>query len=342
MARVSKTASGFNMKHLELAFAPTSQCNLRCSYCCVLDQLGRQEMDIEKAVSFLHQEINEKAPESLVVEFFGGEPTLNTPFVMRIVSEAKSAFLNGKPFFRMFTNGITSSCAWDEMDEIIISLDGPYEANMDRTRSKKVYDKIVNNIHYLLDNNYPVTLAFVVKPETPLGEVFAFFCNTFPTLKSFSFELLTTTEWTTEALLEVFEFINENIFLHGDRLVSIPKEFLSSAVYKGPSCADTVRALALDGTVHACRDATLQNDNVFFRSAGKYTDASPCWIKAREWQELPCWLEKDFQEIIVRPFYEMMWDTFRTYRNGEKMDIQKPLLYKEIINVYKRIKTRSS
>lgn len=363
--------------YLELTLIPTSRCSLRCDYCVVLDSLGYQDAKVEDAIKFLDWQLNleKNLNKNVMIEFFGAEPTMNWQYVKFIIFYVKATYKSkGRNIsFRIYTNGLWSETIkedleiWKEFDDIIVSIDGQYEDNLSRTKSKELYRRSIDNLKYLIANDCAAGVAFVLHPTSNLERVFKTFTDI--GCRYFHFEIASL--WNDDKdnkinnkfLLKVFQFIYDNILIwnihHKNeyRLFSIPKEFLASHNYfnkeKHYSCFETSRALSLKGNIYACRDLAIgenhleessTNDNVFFKSntvkpfnivnlqlnnltdqyasfATDFDSVTPCWVKAFEFKHLagiqPEWLEdKDFQDIIIYPMFELMNNTFSIYHKN--------------------------
>lgn len=132
-------------------------CNLRCKYCFASTGdfgEGRKLLDVEtgkKAIDFLLE--HSKGRHNLELDFFGGEPLMNTPVIKEVVKYARSKEkeYNKKFRFTTTTNGVllddeTIDYLNDEMYNIVLSIDGRKEVN-DRMRpavnGKGSYDVIM-------------------------------------------------------------------------------------------------------------------------------------------------------------------------------------------------------
>lgn len=137
-------------------------CNLRCGYCFAKEGTysgAREMMSLEtakRAMDFLID--NSDGRKILEVDFFGGEPLMNFDMLKQTVEYAKRrAAEQGKVFkFTTTTNGVllnkeTSDYLNEEMDNVVLSLDGRKEVN-DKVRKtangKGSFDLIVDNFKY--------------------------------------------------------------------------------------------------------------------------------------------------------------------------------------------------
>ena len=269
---------------LELTLTVTNSCSLRCSYCCILDSLGQEHAKIEDGINFLDWQLNleKNINKSVILEFWGGEPTMNWSYITDVFSYIDNHYNDRNISFRIYTNGIWTEevkkdlDTWKRFDDIIVSIDGRYEDNLHRTSSKTLYQRSIDNLKYLIDNDCKAGVAFVVHPDTHLEEVF----NTFAKLNVRYFHFEIASLWndnkdngiTNKFLLKVFKFIYDNILMwniyHKNeyRLFSVPKEFLASHNYfnkeKHYSCFQTNRALSLKGNIYACRDLAIGENHL--------------------------------------------------------------------------------
>ncbi len=108
-------------KPAEVIFAPTGQCNLKCSHCRV--SRDSPELSVADAMAFL-----EACADGGVerVGFSGGEPFLRPDFLLELI---RLAVDRGLFFDRLMTNGDW----WRDEGELRASLDAIYQAGYDGT-----------------------------------------------------------------------------------------------------------------------------------------------------------------------------------------------------------------
>ncbi|MBE5756262.1 MAG: thioether cross-link-forming SCIFF peptide maturase [Clostridiales bacterium] len=141
-------------------------CNLKCKYCFAGqgNYKGANEyMSFEvakNAVDFLIA--NSGNREILEMDFFGGEPLMNMDVIKKTVEYAKEEGKKaGKTFlFTTTTNGLlldgeTASWLNDEMENVVLSIDGRKEVH-DAVRATKTdkgsYEYIIDNIKNFVKN----------------------------------------------------------------------------------------------------------------------------------------------------------------------------------------------
>lgn len=153
---------------------PTNSCNLKCTYC-FIGKLNDKpiRMDVKTVTTALDmfnqhlQEIKEKG----TVFFYGAEPLLNFDLIKTAVNYSKKNNYNID--FSMVSNGILLT---EEIANFIklnnislgISIDGPKEIT-DKNRifkndSLSVYDKVIEKINLLKENNVPFGLSITIAP----------------------------------------------------------------------------------------------------------------------------------------------------------------------------------
>lgn len=154
----------------------TDRCNLRCEYCSAEASAYGKSLTLEIAIEAFDNFLNMKNINSCVtVEFSGGEPLLNISLIEQIVpiykrmSKEKGITLN----FSIQTNGtLLTKEIVDFLVEaeftIGISIDGPEKWNVSRRfeDKKPAFNRVDNNIRYLIDNHIPFsTLSVVWNPD---------------------------------------------------------------------------------------------------------------------------------------------------------------------------------
>lgn len=126
----------------QIVFETTNACNLRCRYCAYGELYtgydGREnkvlDIDIAKKlfnymVKLFESPLNRSLHKKTALSFYGGEPSLNMPFIKEMVRYAKSQELLHKEFFfTMTTNGVELDKHMDffvnNEFRLLISLDG--------------------------------------------------------------------------------------------------------------------------------------------------------------------------------------------------------------------------
>lgn len=158
----------------QIVFETTNGCNLRCRYCgygelyTEYEKRGNKTLDFDIAGKFfdymielIESPLNRKTHKKIACSFYGGEPTLNMPFIKEMVRYAKSKPLTNREFFfTMTTNGIELDKHIDFFVEnefrLLISFDGnernsDYRVFPDGSAS---FDILYNNVKKLKEK-YP-------------------------------------------------------------------------------------------------------------------------------------------------------------------------------------------
>lgn len=269
---------------MQFTLVLNDKCNLSCEYCCVLDSLNQgNEITLKDTYSFLDWQLNlYSEEEEHTIEFFGGEPTISWDSIKQIFNYLESNYPNHNLTYRIYTNCVFNSKVkkdletWKKFDDIICSIDGTYEDNLYRTKSKKTHEHIISNYKFLLSNLNTVGVAFVVHPESNLPGVFNYFKNM--GTRYFHFEIATL--WkdnkdnsiTNEYLFDICNFIYDEVLINNLNnpdnffLFSIPRELLSSKYFfineTRKSCFDEMRSLSPRGNIYFCRDLAVSEDHL--------------------------------------------------------------------------------
>lgn len=129
----------------ELQLLTTLKCNLKCSYCSisegeVLGSQGHVSYSLDALDAFIARHLAEK---EVYVTFYGGEPTLNLPF-MREVMRRYPAFR-----FQLQTNGTLLDNLPDDvlgnLSNVLVSVDGG-ERVTDGYRGRGIYRQVLRNL----------------------------------------------------------------------------------------------------------------------------------------------------------------------------------------------------
>lgn len=130
---------------VELQLLTTLKCNLKCSYCSlgVGEVLGSQthvDYSLDQLEHFVHSQL---AGYETYVTFYGGEPTLNRPYMEEVIARF--------PHFRfqLQTNGTLLDDLPDavlaRMSNFLISIDGG-EGTTDGYRGRGIYRQVMKNL----------------------------------------------------------------------------------------------------------------------------------------------------------------------------------------------------
>lgn len=184
-----------------LGLLPTRSCNLACQYCGFLTPNESQKvMDLKlacDAVNWYMDLVSQVGAQNAEVHYFGGEPfcaeevlDLTVPLARLRAREAGCAIR-----FEVATNGTFSQerCQWaaDNLDTIVLSLDGPAEIQ-DQYRPRKngnsSFEAVVRNARILSEGAVDLCFRACVTSKTVdrMPEIAAWFCRDFrPSAVSF-------------------------------------------------------------------------------------------------------------------------------------------------------------
>ncbi len=132
-------------KRVELQLLTTLRCNLKCTYCSiaegeVLGSQGNVTYELDALDRFISTHL---AGLDTYVTFYGGEPTLNRPYIQQIMER--------HPLFRfqLQTNGTLLDDLPDNvlsrLSNILVSIDGG-EQTTDGYRGRGIYRQVVKNL----------------------------------------------------------------------------------------------------------------------------------------------------------------------------------------------------
>lgn len=131
---------------VELQLLTTLRCNLKCSYCSiaegeVLESQGNVSYRIEQLDAFIQKHL---AQHDVYVTFYGGEPTLNKPFIEEVMQRY--------PHFRfqLQTNGTLLDKLPDQvlarLSNVLVSIDGG-EKVTDGFRGRGIYQQVLKKFN---------------------------------------------------------------------------------------------------------------------------------------------------------------------------------------------------
>ncbi len=173
----------------------TQNCNLRCSYCIYSENsnLGQRShsssvMSFETAQRALDFYREHSIDSDLIsIGFYGGEPLLAYPLIVKIVSYAETIF-EGKPINYSITTNATllTDSMIDYLIEkefnVLISIDGPEKiqnANRKFPDGRGSYDIVINNIRKfyskISQKSKKISISMVVDPAQDYSEIIKLF-----------------------------------------------------------------------------------------------------------------------------------------------------------------------
>lgn len=182
--------AAMNTDSINLAIAPTMQCNFSCHYCFEDGNNNQSIMnqDVENAiVNYLHAHKN----RNIYINWFGGEPMMGFKRILSITNRLKEEDISFVA--NMTTNGsllnksLLSLLNTLNLSYIQISLDGIYETHDNRRffkNKKPSFEIITENIKNLLELT-DITLHIQVTIDRTnidaYEDVVAYFVKRFPT-----------------------------------------------------------------------------------------------------------------------------------------------------------------
>lgn len=182
---------GDSREEYQLTLVLTSDCNLRCKYCFVQGGKLAKKMSEELACAAIDRSLDimlKKHKKSLIINFFGGEPTLEINMIKKLVSYAnsKAKDLNCSVSYGITTNGVFSESTLEYLVDndfsIAISADGiPEIQNIQRpfpdgSPSSAYVEKTIKR---LVEKNANFRVRMTVTKESTelLEEIVKYYAN---------------------------------------------------------------------------------------------------------------------------------------------------------------------
>lgn len=148
-------------------FNMTPKCNLHCSYCYATSRKESQKklLNLDDYKKIIDDSLKYTINNELTICFTGGEPLLRK----ETIEVANYARCKGA-ITKLMTNGtlITNENVNDllqSFDEFRISLDGSNAEIHNKYRGKNAYERTINAINLLKQNNAKISLAMVVTKQ---------------------------------------------------------------------------------------------------------------------------------------------------------------------------------
>lgn len=161
---MSRPESGDPEAYMNLGFALTRHCNLRCAHCIRDDVTDVQSLDPELLASILDQSLDLFG--RVVVSFTGGEPLIHPAFD-RVVEEVADRALP----YRLVTNGWFVERKLPALDahppeRVHLSLSGASQEVHDAERGRGSWERLLQALALLTCREIPVILSMVVDRRT--------------------------------------------------------------------------------------------------------------------------------------------------------------------------------
>ncbi len=195
----------------QIVFEMTTNCNLRCEYCCYSDgyttfkerKSGNLKFETAKTIlDYFVKNLSDRGTrvncaEPFAISFYGGEPLLNFSILKKIVEYAETLNFKGKDIvFTMTTNALLLRDYADFFElhnfRILVSLDGDRKHDFYRktAKGKESFDIVKNNILYIKEH-HPKLYSYIRfnAVYTNIGditEIIRFFDNEFGKTPKFS------------------------------------------------------------------------------------------------------------------------------------------------------------
>lgn len=155
---------------VELQLLTTLRCNLSCSYCsmAVGDVIQKDapppEYSLDQLQTFIDTHLSPADhPREIYVTFYGGEPTLNAPFITQVMQ--RFPLLR----YQLQTNGTLLDNLPDfilsRLSNILVSVDGG-QTITDKYRGRGIYKQIIKNIQTIRAKT-PATITARVTYSDP-------------------------------------------------------------------------------------------------------------------------------------------------------------------------------
>lgn len=228
----------------------TDDCNLRCKYCYEGDRKNKSymtESTLEKCLAFIVE--NNMPNDNIDLLLLGGEPLMNKQILFKVVDIINQKYMKIKELFQLqiTTNGIlldpkTVSFLVENQVMTSISIDGDREThNLNRhsVNGKDVYDIIMKNMFYMLENN----VDFAVRMTVTTNNVHLLYKNVLyfydMGVKKINIGLDQMSKWSEEQineydqqLTQLDEFYLNTLIKNDDCILNLYDYKISTFVYK--------------------------------------------------------------------------------------------------------------
>lgn len=172
----SRARRSLNDNSMYLRILTTTSCNAKCEYCYEKD-MKKQSMTLEIAQQISKFILKQPRKEKIYIHWFGGEPLLNVRVIDKVMNDIYESLKNkGTQIFVYFTsNGsllnkqlaIKAKQKWhaNQFQITIDDLGEKYNKIKNYVNKKYDFNKVIDNIGYLLENNISVILRINYIPS---------------------------------------------------------------------------------------------------------------------------------------------------------------------------------
>ena len=174
-------------QQFNLEIATTSKCSMACTYCFEGEELKtnkfQREENIDKIIEKIelllnNEKFNSEYPDGICINFWGGEPTLNSKWNIDFITRLKQLPIYSKLSFFIYSNGFDYSKLSQHIDQfnqeellnnklrIQISWDGIDNGRIDHS-GNPTNERVMNNILKIIRNyrNLNISTKATIQPQ---------------------------------------------------------------------------------------------------------------------------------------------------------------------------------
>ena len=156
----------------------TNDCNLHCKYCSVLIDCQKNNLPIkldynlEDYIAFIEETQSANNDDTIVIYFFGGEPSLEYALAQRVVNLVNTKLGEKyKIYYVLHTNGLLlreiPAQLRDSLSLIMLSIN--YEVIPKHNLAGSYFQKIIDNtVNVKLEKNIPIIARLTITENTSL------------------------------------------------------------------------------------------------------------------------------------------------------------------------------
>ena len=249
----------------------TTDCNARCFYC-YEKNIEHQYMSGEIADEVARFIVGHLDNRSCLIQWFGGEPLMNTKVIDIITDKLRKALEDDKVRFMMITNGsLISEEIADKMVEtwkitrVQISLDGAseeYEKRKKYVSIEDAFNVLLNNIRMLLEKKIFVSIRINYDAENyknvaELIDILAQNFKGYRNLHVYTYHIFKTGgKEVADSLLKEEWFTMQSALINAGFLNPLDAYSLSVRKTQCFACSSKSFVIMPDGSLYKCALAT--------------------------------------------------------------------------------------
>ena len=235
----------YQKKYFSICISPTLMCNASCYYCFEKGIDGEVNFDERTEQSVVNYIVEKGKNKKIHITWFGGEPLIGAKSITTICNGLKEKGVNFKS--SIITNGFFINNFLDSMKDlwnikqVQITIDNLFEKyNAVKKMGKNGFDKVISNIHLLINKNIKVALRVNYDAENldNYQEIIDYIYNEFKNdVKLYFHDIIgedfkTPDEASGMPLIKIYKSLSQKGYVKSLRDLKIQRKFSACSINK--------------------------------------------------------------------------------------------------------------